>query len=280
MLTALSAQVRRRAAAQDGVTLIELVVAMACGLIVMIGATTIMITTMQQTQSTFTRIDATRQARTAFGNIENELHSACVNGDPPIQGVAADGTVESDNNDLVFLSYTGTAANPTPVWHRLSYSATAGTLTDTSYAATYNSSATADDWSQGSLISTNTLLTNLPTQSATPPIFQYFAYQSVGSDASGNVYYVIPDGSNVSPLTGAAVTKNALSTTGGLSAANANTAVEVVITLLVGPSGSNLTNSSLTSADDPVSDTISLRLTTPPDYAAGGSAAAQYAPCQ
>jgi hypothetical protein len=234
---------------------------------------------MRQTQRTFTRIDATRQARTAFGNIENELHSACVNGAPPIQGVAATGTVESDANNAVFLSYTGPAANPTPVWHKLAYSATAGTLTDYSYNAVYASSSTGQDWSQGStLLSTNVLLSNLPTQSG--PVFQYFAYKSVGTDASGNVYYAIPDGTTVSPLTGAAVGVSALSTSGGLSLASANSVVEVVINLLVGPTSSNLSNSSLTAVDDAVNDSISLRLTTPPDYAPSGSSASTYGPCE
>ena len=39
-----------------------------------------MIVTLRQTQRTFTKVDATRQARTALATIENELHSACVNG--------------------------------------------------------------------------------------------------------------------------------------------------------------------------------------------------------
>jgi hypothetical protein len=280
MLTASPRPPAPRPSAVDGFTLVELLVAMATGLLVMIGATTVLFVMMRQTQRTFTRIDATRQARTAFGNIENELHSACVNGDPPIQGIAAAGTVESDANDVVFLSYTGPAANPTPVWHKLSYSATAGTLTDSSYNAVYTSSTTGQDWTQGTLLSTNVLLSNLPTQSTTTPVFQYFAYQSVGTDASGNVYYAIPDGTTVSPLTGATITAAPLSTSGGLSFANATSVVEVLINLLVGPSSSNLSNSSLTSVDDAVSDSISLRLTTPPDSAPSGSSSSTYGPCQ
>jgi type II secretory pathway pseudopilin PulG len=280
MLTASPRPPAPRPSAVDGFTLVELLVAMATGLLVMIGATTVLFVMMRQTQRTFTRVDATRQARTAFGNIENELHSACVNGDPPIQGIAAAGTVESDANNVVFLSYTGPAANPTPVWHKLSYSATAGTLTDSSYNAVYTSSTTGQDWTQGTLLSTNVLLSNLPTQSTTTPVFQYFAYQSVGTDASGNVYYAIPDGTTVSPLTGATITAAPLSTSGGLSFANATSVVEVLINLLVGPSSSNLSNSSLTSVDDAVSDSISLRLTTPPDSAPSGSSSSTYGPCQ
>ena len=69
----------------QGFTLIELCVAMAGGIVVMIGLLSIMIATLHQTQRTFTKVDATRQARTAIATIENELDSACVGGVTPIQ---------------------------------------------------------------------------------------------------------------------------------------------------------------------------------------------------
>jgi prepilin-type N-terminal cleavage/methylation domain-containing protein len=280
MLSAREFSPARAGRPEAGFTLVELLVALAAGLLVMLGATTILIVMMHQTQRTFTRIDATRQARTAFGAIENELHSACVNGSPPIEGVAADGTtVESDNNNLVFLSYFGNAANPSPVWHQLSYSAAQGTLTDTSYNATYTPSQTGNDWTRGPLISANRLLSNLPQQPTTPPVFQYFAYQQVGTDSSGNAYYAIADGTNVSPLTGVLLNPAPLNASSGLSALDAGNTVEVVINLLVGPSAQNISSSLLTSVDDAVSDSISLRLTTPPDYSPGGASTGEYGPC-
>src|ERR1700761_1139769 len=106
---------------EDGFTLIELLVTIGCAGIVLLALMTIMIVTLHQTQRTFTRVDATRLARTAMATVENELHSACVNGTPPIQGATQSGTVESDANDLVFVSYFGTSATPQAVWHRLSY---------------------------------------------------------------------------------------------------------------------------------------------------------------
>jgi prepilin-type N-terminal cleavage/methylation domain-containing protein len=278
MLTALWQSTRRRLGPQDGFTLVELMVAMACATVVMFGLTSIMIVTTRQTQSTFTRIDATRQGRTVFATIENELHSACVNGTPPIQGVTTNGTVESGANDLVFVSYFGTSANPLAVWHRLSFSQTARTLTDTSSAATYASTAAGGYWTQGAAISTVTLLSNVSAQSGVS-VFQYFAYAQY-PDASGNVYWAIPDGSTVNPLTGAALTIAPLGTTGGLSGANAAAVVEVTIDLLVGPTSSTLNNTVLAAAQDPVSDTISLRLTTPPDSTPAGTNVTSYAPCE
>jgi hypothetical protein len=54
----------------------------------------------------------------------------------------------------------------------------------------------------------------------------------------------------------------------------------VSVNLLVGPSAENLAKSTLTSDFDPVTDAISLRLTTPPDYVPSGSGSASYLPCQ
>ena len=261
--------------AEGGFTLVELLVAMVAAIIVIIGASTIMIVTMHQTQRTFSTVDATRQARTALGNIENELHSACVDGESPIEGVTSGGTVESNASNLVFLTYTGTSADPTPIWNQLSLNATTKTLTD----STYNVSGTGPDWTQGSLISTTTVLSNV-AQNGSTPVFQYFAYEAAYTDSSGNVYYAIPDGINVTPVTGTALALNALPTSSGLSSANAATVVEVMVSLLVGPTSENLNNVNLTSIDDPVTDSISLRLTTPPDYVPAGSTPEDYGPCE
>ena len=56
--------------------------------------------------------------------------------------------------------------------------------------------------------------------------------------------------------------------------------MEVDVNLFVGPSGENLASSKLTSSFDPITDAISLRLTTPPDYVPSGSGSGSYLPCQ
>jgi prepilin-type N-terminal cleavage/methylation domain-containing protein len=260
---------RVQAGAQSGFTLVELCVAMAVGTIVIIGLFSILIVVLHQTQRTFTRVSATRQARIAFSNIENELHSACVDGSPPIQ-------TGSTATSAQFVSYYGDAANPTPVWHVLTFNAAAGTLTD----STYNVSGTGPDWTEGTLVSTNTLLSNA-AQDGTTPVFQYYAYTAEYTDGAGNVYWIVPDGTNLAPGETGTPVNAPLSASGtGLSATNANNTVEVVINLLVGASGDGLAKPSLSSVDDPVTDTISLRLTTPPDYVPSGAAAEGYGPCQ
>jgi hypothetical protein len=269
-----------RSRREEGVTLIELVVAMAAGMIVLFALTTIMTVSLHQTQNTFTKVDATRQARTAMATIENELHSACVdggaNGDQPIQ-------TGSDVNNLVFISFVGTSANPTPVWHQLTFhpgTGTSGTLTDTTYAVT----GTAPNWARATTPAptTVTLLTNV-AQVGTTPAFQYYAYQSVYTDpTTQDAFWIVPDGSNPNPGAPTATPPNTpLSAPAGtgLSAAAADSTVEVVVNLLVGATAENLNNQSLHSLDDAVTDTVSLRFTTPPDYAPPGASATGYGPC-
>jgi prepilin-type N-terminal cleavage/methylation domain-containing protein len=265
MLTALFHRTRQSA----GFTLIELMVATAAGIVVLFGLSDVMIATLHQSQGTFTRIDATRQARTALANIENQLHSACVGAAAPIQSGSTADSVD-------FVSFYGTSATPTPVWHQLTFDPAAGTLTDTSYAVT----GSAPAFVQGAYQSTNTLLTNV-TQAGNTPAFQYYAYAPVDSDASGRTFWVIPDGTNQDPLTGTVVAPAALDTSKGLTSTVAGTVVEVVINLSVGATASSL-NAPVTdtASNDPVTDAISLRLTTPPNEVAVGAKATGYGPCQ
>jgi prepilin-type N-terminal cleavage/methylation domain-containing protein len=272
MLSARHPTARPVAAPQAGFTLVELLVAMSIGSVVIFAVSAIMIVSLHQTQRTFTSVDATRQARTALATIENELHSGCVNGDAPVQAT-------SDANALNFLSYTGGAANPAPVWHVLSYSN--GTLTDSVYPAVYTPSSTGHTWTQGGTPGTptsqTTLLTNVAQQPGSVPIFKYYAYQQAYT-SGGNTYWYVPDGNTITPGTTGSTPNSAVATP--LTASTAATVVEVVLNLFVGPSGENLANSTLTSNFDPITDAISLRLTTPPDYVPSGSGSASYLPCQ
>lgn len=270
MLTAVRGRGRLRS--ESAFTLVELLVALAAGVVVVMGAMSFLVVVMHQSQRTFTRIDATRQARTALANIENELHSACVAGQSPIAGVTSGGTTESDASDLVFLSYTGTATNPTPTWHHITFNSVAGTLTDTTYAV----AGTGPDWTIGAQQTTTTLLNDVSAQSGTP-VFQYYRYEAEYTDSSGNVYWTIPDGIDVVPISGATLS-DPLNAGAALTATNAAQVVEVVVNLVVGSSFSNPLKNA-TGISDPVRDAISLRLTTPPDYVPAGATAQGYGPC-
>ncbi len=254
---------------EDGFTLIELVVAMAIAITVVIALAGIMIVTLRQTRGTLTRIDATRQARPALTQIENELHSACVGGAAvPIQA-------GSTPSKLIFLSYTGDAVSPTPVWHELSLSGT--TLTDTTYGVT--ATTTGSGWARTGTGTATQLLTNVAAQTGTP-VFQYFAYKwYLGTD--GNYYWTIPDGTNPNPVTGAAQSASALEQPSGaaLTAGDAASAVEVIVTLNVGPTTTGLSAAALSAASVPITDSISLRLTTPPDFTTDSSSTGDFGPC-
>jgi Tfp pilus assembly protein PilV len=254
---------------EDGFTLIELVVAMAIAITVVIALSGIMIVTLRQTRGTLTRIDATRQARVAMTQIENELHSACVGGAAvPIQA-------GSTPSKLIFLSYTGDAVSPTPVWHELSLSGT--TLTDTAYGVT--ATTTGSGWARTGTGTATQLLTNVAAQAGTP-VFRYFPYKwYLGTD--GNYYWAIPDGTNPNPVTGAAQTALPLEQPSGaaLTTSDAASAVEVMITLNVGPTTTGLSASALSAASVPVTDSISLRLTTPPDFTTDSSSTGDFGPC-
>ncbi len=277
MLTAPRHRKRLWPRGEDGFTFAELSVAMAAAIVVIIGLFSIMIVTLHQTQRTFTKVDSTRRARTALANIENELHSACLVGSPLSQ--QADPPVEagSDATHLIFLSYYGKSASPTPTWHVLSFAS--GSLTDTTYAV----AGASPTWTQGAQQTTTTLLTNVAqrTTSAGPvPVFQYYAYQSAGTDSAGDTYMIVPDGTNLAPGATGTPPNTPLSTATPMSASAANSVVEVVINLLVGPSSERLNNPGLTGTYDPVTDSVSLRLTTPPDYVPAGASASGYGPCQ
>ena len=267
---------------QDGFTLIELLVAIAMSIPVLFALSAIMIVTLHQTQRTTTRVDATREARTALATIENELHSACVgqNTDPILAG--------STPTSMQFLSYTGTDDTPTPVWHVLALQANAGSspttysLVDTSYHVKADANSPDVGWDQDTSTSATsvTLLTDVtPMLTSNTAGFRYYAYQPY---ASGSLYdWIIPDGTTTPPGLSSPPDTQVTSATasGGLTAADAADVTEVEIGLLVGAGGEKDENASLSGTTDPLTDAISLRLTTPPDSSTSTVDTGDYGPC-
>jgi type II secretory pathway pseudopilin PulG len=258
-----------RLARHEGFTLIEMMVAMAMSIVVLFALTTILVVTLDQTKHTGAQVDANRQARTALATVENELHSACVGGSgAPIQA-------GSTSTDLDFITYNGTSdavgssSSTMPVWHDLSFAS--GTLTDKSYATTV---ASGGGYAQGTLTGSVQLLGNVSVLGSNP-VFQYFAYQPYGPASDGNYYWAIPDGTNLQPITGATLTASPLSTP--LATTNANNTVEVVIDLKV---GTTLSSGPGPAVSDPITDSISLRLTPAPNYSSTATDTSDFAPCQ
>ena len=260
----LGSGVRRRLADERGFTLVELLATMVAGAVVMAALGTIMTVTLKETTRSFTLVDATSRARPVFEQLENELHSACfADEQTPIQA-------GSNPNSLIFMTSNGNAATPTQVWHEIVYNpAPTATLTDTRYSTVYSVVNGIPTWSRGSLLAPTRVLLNNVTRSGTTPVFQYYAYQTApGTDAAGNQYMILPDGTAPVPGTSTTVS-NPLDPGASLSATDAPTAAEVLITLIVGPAGGFNENTNLANVGQTISDSISFRFTPAPNHTGG-----------
>jgi hypothetical protein len=235
-----------------------------------IGALVFLLTiTLRESSRSLTRVDATSHARVEVETLMNELHSACTAyGVTPIE-------TGSTGTSLIFTSAYGDAADPTAVQHTLSWNASTGALTDTTSSGT------------------TTLLSNVaeyvnPSGGASTPMFQYFAYEQPASssgvgytDGAGDQLMMLLDGTKA-PVPGTTNTYPAnnpdpLSTP--LSSNGSISAVEVVMTLVVGASGTPPENTSLSGGgtSDEISDSAVMRLTPAPNHVGSGSS---FSPCE
>ncbi len=278
-----------RAGREAGYTLVEVAVAMLAGAVVMIALFTIQDVVLHQTSRAFSKVDATQRVRTALEGLENQLHSGCVTDNmTPVQG-GSTGTL------LMFATQYGSGATLTPVEDAVTFNAAAGTLTESAYAETGETTGTNGipiyTFSSTPIAgSTHTVLTDV-SQTGTTPVFQYFAYQeplnSSGqpyTDSAGDPYMMLLDGTSDVPNTSIIPTPQPLSTSPSLSTTNAQTAAEVMITITVGPSVptppgslSSGINSNLSDAKDSFSDGVVLRLTPAANHAGDGNV---FLPCQ
>jgi type II secretory pathway pseudopilin PulG len=283
-VTRFLAKASARLSRNEGFTLVELLVAMAAGMVVVGGLVTVLSVTLQQTTNTFTRVDATERARTMLARVEDELHSACLaNGVTPIEG-GAQGTKASDASNLVFVSQFGTSASPTPVEHKITFNSANGTLTEYTYnATTGGSDPTKWAFSSNPTNASGKLLLNHVAQVTIPgtpsptvvPVFQYFAYEPY-TDVNGNPAEMLLDGS--APVPGTTTLPNPDPLVVPLTSAttSAPSVAEVTINLVVGPQGGSFENTNLSGVDDPVTDSIVLRFTPPADAADAG---VTFGPC-
>jgi prepilin-type N-terminal cleavage/methylation domain-containing protein len=275
--------------AEDGFTLIELVVTIAVASVVLAALFMISETTSTQTSLEFSRVDATSRTETAIENLENELHSACVADATPI-------LAGSTATTLMFVSQYGSEAAVEPVEHVVTFNASARTLTDAQYAetgyTTDSSGQTVYTFSSTPISGSTKTLTNV-SQTGSTPVFQYFAFQeplqSNGSpyeDSAGYPYMMLLDGTSDVPGTSTIPTPSPLADSSGLSSTNAANAAEVLITLSVGPQGYLGENTAegaaqsafqATDSTDQISDGVVLRMTPPANFYGNGNV---FLPCQ
>jgi hypothetical protein len=153
---------------ESGMTLVELLVATAAGVIVMFGITLAVIVTVRETDRVATHIDANQRARLTMTKIIEQLHSACVA--PQIAPVRE----ESSGTLLSFWHQAGSGVALTPVLSKISLTGT--TLSQSDYPAT---GGAAPEWTFTTTpSSTVQLMTGVSPISESVPIFRYFSYSN------------------------------------------------------------------------------------------------------
>jgi type II secretory pathway pseudopilin PulG len=248
---------RRRLGGQAGFTLVELLVAMATGMVIVFAAFGLIDLATHVSSQVSGRVDSTTQARAAMEDLIQELNSGCVTSDiSPIQSATSTGitpAVSTNATNLVFVTGLGQSGtleqdgSVTPVEHVVSLNAN-GTLTDTSYAyasGTYPTLQNAGTWTFNSTpIGRHVLLTHVSQQrsgGSTIPMFQYYSYSN-------------PSNTTAQSLIGASpISTFPLNTSWPISATNAAASLaEVDIAWDVAPDDGSTDPSQATNIDDSV----------------------------
>jgi Tfp pilus assembly protein PilW len=212
---------------ESGTTIIELLVGMAMGMIVLVGLTIVIITTMHGTARVDARVEATQNARLTVTKIIEDLHSACI---APQIAPVKEGSSETK---LIFwhaASGEGHATTPAPVKSEISWGG--GTLRQTDKAKT---GMVNGEYVFEPVGTTQTLISNV----SRPPggaIFSYYNY------ANGTL------------------SNTALPANPSLSKTNAEQTILVKVALVAEPASNPVQDRS---ADATVSDSATLRLTPP-----------------
>jgi prepilin-type N-terminal cleavage/methylation domain-containing protein len=223
-------------AGQSGYTLIELLVAMVCAVVITLAAFALLEFGTRLVQQTDDRIDSSTSGEHALNAIVQGLDSSCIfPATSPIQSSTA---LPSGGTSLVYWSNsTGGQATVTPVLHKVSFSA--GSLTETSYALSSGTTPSTWTFSSSAMNPSHepiTLATHISEVSGTP-IFQYYGYSS---------------------STGEISTTN-LAASGNLTATQAASVLSVAITFSAAPYNTS-TLSSQTTRQTIERRTVDLRL--------------------
>ena len=155
---------------ERGVTLVEMLVTMAFGMVVILAGFALTDVSLSNSARVQARVDADQKAKPVMQRLIDELHSACI-------GVSiAPVLTGSTSSSISFLHRTGSAVTPIP--DKRVVTLTGSTLTESVYPSTGGEAPT---WTfSGTASSTRTLLTGvgLATAGSPPssaPVFQYFS---------------------------------------------------------------------------------------------------------
>jgi prepilin-type N-terminal cleavage/methylation domain-containing protein len=189
--------VTRARVREDGFTLIELLVAMSIGVIVLLGAFSLVDRAFPASKRVTDRVDASQRGRVAMENMLRELRSSvCVQTgtDANQNPVFTSPYASADGNSVTFFSDLTTAA-----------AATSGTFLPTKRQLTYSSGAITESITQGTgtipsitwdpaTTTTKTLISDI-TPIGTTPVFSYWAY-----DATKTLVQLAPGGGAVAAV--------------------------------------------------------------------------------
>lgn len=196
---------------EAGFTMVELLVAMATGLVVLFAAFGLIDLATRVGAQVTDRVDATTEARSAMENLVQELNSGCVASDiSPVQPSTSGITpaVSTDSTHLVFVAGLGQSKtidqgeSITPVEHVVSLKSN-GSLVDTSYAYVSGQGPTlqtAPGWTFGpNPIGSHVLLTHVQAQTGLP-MFQYYSFSYPSNATAQSLVGAVPFTSTDFPL--------------------------------------------------------------------------------
>jgi prepilin-type N-terminal cleavage/methylation domain-containing protein len=180
---------------EDGFTLVEMVVALAAGLVVLGALFSVIDVSLKHSTAVQDRVQANQLGRIAMTKMVDELHSACLSpGFTPVQSGSKD-------TELVFVnSYGPEAILVKASEHKIVFDSSAKTLTDKSYPSNGGSwpkftFASTPTPSSGTLLASNVSQTE-PGGKAVP-VFRYYKYAT----ASGSTEALPLNTINETPLT-------------------------------------------------------------------------------
>jgi Tfp pilus assembly protein PilW len=154
---------------ESGFTLMELLVAMAAGVLVSMATLAIVIASVHFSSNQQDRVDTNQQGRLAMERITQALNSSCVaTSTPPI--------IAGSDTSVTFYSAQRDTATISP--DKVTIALTGGSLVMTTYAGTGGTSSS--NWTFSSTATTFTLISHAQ-KNGTVPVFKYYSYSSGGT---------------------------------------------------------------------------------------------------
>lgn len=172
----------RLARDEDGFTLVELLVAIMCGVVVTFALFAILEVSLRQSVRITDRVQATQLGRTAMTKVVDQLHSACLAREfAPIQAKSG----EKELRFITGFSEKSVIEYPEVFEHRIIWSGTypgGGKLIDKTFKATGGTWPNKFTWESTATPASGVIIgENIYQQSSTLPIFQYYKYATTAS---------------------------------------------------------------------------------------------------